>query len=80
MGVQLLGILVLVVLVTMPSFLVPAAALTAEKTQTLNAINMGLRLAFMIPLAITLVKFVWYLGKWIFDEARGKQVGHVAVL
>ncbi|HEX7157956.1 MAG TPA: hypothetical protein VF214_02990 [Edaphobacter sp.] len=80
MGVQLLGILPLVVLVTMPSFLVPAAALTAEQMKELDAINRGLHIAFMVPLAITVVKFIWCLGKWIIDEARGKQVGHVAVL
>jgi len=80
MGVQLLGIIVLVVIVTVPSYLVPAAALTAEKMKQLDTINQGLHIAFMIPLAITLVKFFWSLGKWIFDEARGRQVGHVAVL
>jgi hypothetical protein len=80
MGVRLLGILVLVVLVTMPSFLVPAAALSAEQMKNLDAINRGLHIGFVVPLAITLVKFIWSLGKWIIDEARGKQVGNVAVL
>jgi hypothetical protein len=80
MGVHLFGILVLVVLVTMPSYLVPAAALTAEQMNNLNAINRGLNIAFTIILAITLGKFIWRLGKWIIDESRGKQVGRVAVL
>jgi hypothetical protein len=79
MGVHLLGVLVLVVIVTTQSFLVPAAALTAEQMKNLSDINHGLNIAFTLALAISGVKFIWSLGKWIFDEARGKQVGHVAV-
>ena len=78
-GVHLLGILILVIIVQVRSYFVPATALTIESAKTLAGINAGISFGFKVALAISVLKLLWNLWQ-IMSGAQQKRVGCVTVL
>ena len=67
LGVQALGIMTVVVLVNVPTYIVPAASTVFQQWIAVNQINAGLSLAFKIVLAVKLIQLAWEM----WQMARG---------
>jgi len=69
-AVHILGILVVLVIVQVRSYFVPAGAITVENMKTLAGINAGINLGFKVVLFIMVLK----LAQMIWQVLRGTQV------
>jgi hypothetical protein len=68
--VNAMGIAVLAIMVQVRAFFVPAAAITADKLQSLGSLNTAMNLGFRLALALSIAKWLW--DAWKLMRSHGE--------